>query len=132
MDTPPLPSQKNGLSGMAWLGIGCGGATVVGIIGAALLWCFAAPKLREITAEAAKDPTRAQAYGTVKLSMGLIEMVAADEPNKRYTLREKDNGKITTIYWDAKQHRPVTVEGDFSAIPADANPPDVPSELAPK
>jgi len=40
---------------------------------------------------------------------------------------------LTTIYWDARQKKPITIKGDFSAIPADAQlPPSSEPAPAPK
>jgi hypothetical protein len=50
-------------------------------------------------------------------------MAAEDDVNKRYTVREKQTGKLTTFYWNAKKGLPEKVDGDFSAIPADATAP---------
>lgn len=49
-------------------------------------------------------------------------MVAEDDANKRYTVKHKQNGKLTTIYWSSRKNEPVVIEGDFSAIPADNAP----------
>jgi hypothetical protein len=58
--------------------------------------------------------------------MGQLEIVAQDEEQKRYTLKDKKSGKMITIYWDEKKQVPVTVDGDFSSIPKDANSPATP------
>ena len=79
----------------------------------------------DFSKEAQKNPTRATA--SVMVSMGVGEMVAEDDVNKRYTVREKQSGKLTTFYWDAKTNSPKSVEGDFSAIPAEAREPEVPA-----
>jgi hypothetical protein len=135
MDTSPVPPQKKGLGGLAWLGIGCGALLViiaVVVIGAGV---FFGPKLKKFAEEAQKNPTRMAASTAVTVSAGTLEMAAEDDVNKRYTIREKRTGKLTTFYWNAKKNAPESVEGDFSAIPADANPPAEPapkSEAAPE
>jgi hypothetical protein len=53
------------------------------------------------------------------VTVGAGELIAEDDLNKRYTVREKKTGKLMTFYWDAKANAPKSVEGDFSAIPAD-------------
>jgi len=122
-----LPSQKKGLSGLAWLGIGCGGVVVIAIIGVVASFFLFGSQLKEFAEEAQKNPTRATASAMVKASFGQLEMVAEDEVNKRYTVKEKQSGKLTTIYWDAKKNSPEQVSGDFSAIPADAAAPSAPT-----
>jgi hypothetical protein len=59
---------------------------------------------------------------------GQIELVAEDDVNKRYTVREK-NGKMTTIYWNPQKNAPEVVAGDFSAIPT---APVAPAEAPPE
>ena len=47
----------------------------------------------------------------------ILEMLAKHRHFLRYTVREKANGKLTTIYWDEKKQAPEVIIGDFSAIP---------------
>ncbi len=103
---------------MAWLGIGCGGVVVIAIVGVVLTTFLFGDKIKEFAAEMEKNPTRAAASMMVKASVGQFEMVAEDDVNQRYTVREKKTGKLTTIYWDAKTKAPAVIEGDFTAIPA--------------
>ena len=127
MDTPPVPPQKKGLGVFAWLGIGCGALIVILVIITVIRGVFLGPKIKQFGQDFQKDPTRTMATTMVSVSMGQIEMVKEDDANKRYTVRQKGTGQLTTIYWDAKQGKPVTVQGDFSAIPADANSPATPA-----
>jgi len=129
MDNPSVPPQKKGLGALAWLGIGCGALIVIivlGVVGASVIF---GPKLKQFAEDAQKNPTRTVATTMVNVSMGQFVMVAEDDVNKRYTVKEKTSGKLTTIYWDEKTKAPVTIEGDFSAIPASASPQ---GELVPK
>jgi hypothetical protein len=126
----PVPPKK-GLGVLAWLGIGCGGLIVIFIIVVAIVGIRLAPAMKQFGADFQKNPTKATASMMVTASAGQFEMVAEDDVNKRYTLRQKGTGTLTTIYWDAKKQAPVTIPGDFSAIPADANPPATP-ESPPK
>jgi hypothetical protein len=86
--------------------------------------------MKDFAAEAQTNPTKATANAMVNMTGGQFEIVKADDANKRYTVRQKSTGQLTTIYWDAKQNKPVTVVGDFSAIPADANPAPAPATPA--
>ena len=113
MDTPP--PQKKGLGVLGWLGIGCGGIIVLGLIGIAVVVFMN----RGSIAEAQNNPTRFAATVAVKVSGGQLQIVAEDNEKKRYTLKDSKSGTMTTIYWSAKQNKPVTIQGDFSAIPAD-------------
>jgi hypothetical protein len=129
--TPP-PPQKKGLGALAWLGIGCGGLVVLIVIVVVVVGMRMGPAIKQFGADAQKNPTKATANMMVSIGNGQFEMVAEDDANKRYTIRQKANGKLMTIYWDDKKKAPVTIEGDFSAIPADANPPATPEGAAPK
>ncbi len=122
MDNSP-PSQKKGLGVFAWLGIGCGALLVIMVIGGVIASVFLGPKIKQFAEDAQKDPTRMTATTMVSVSLGQIEMVKEDQVNKRYTVRQKGTGQLTTIYWDARQGKPVVVQGDFSAIPVEANTP---------
>jgi hypothetical protein len=64
----------------------------------------------------------------VTFSAGQIEMVAEDDANKRYTVREKQSRKLTTIYWSEKKKLPRRSRVTSSAIPADAG---APAEVVP-
>lgn len=113
-----LPSQKKGLSPLAWIGIGCAGLVGLAILAVVLASVFFGDTIKEFVTEMDKNPTRAAAAMMVKVSAGQFEFVAEDDANKRYTVREKKTGKRTTIYLDPKTGKPAVVEGDFTAIPA--------------
>jgi len=115
MDTPP--PQKQGLGVLAWLGIGCGSLVVLGIIGVVIVTVFFGGKFKNFIEDTAKNPTKAPA--TMMVKMNLAEMVQEDDINHRYTVKEKQSGKLTTFYWSKSKNGPGQVTGDFSAIPAD-------------
>ena len=129
METP-TPPPKKGLGVLAWLGIGCGGVLVLLAILAVVGGIWMKPYLTKFAADAQTNPTKAAASLMISVSGGQFEMAAEDDINKRYTVRQKGTGALTTIYWDARQKKPITIKGDFSAIPADAQLPP-PSEPAP-
>ena len=117
MDTSSPTPQKKGLGVLAWLGIGCGGIVVLGIIGVGVFtWMFGG-NIKHLVEDAQKNPTRAIATVMVSASVGQIEMAAEDDAHLRYTVKEKQSGKLTTIYWSAKNKAPEVIAGDFSAIP---------------
>ena len=130
METPSPTSQKKGLGPLAWMGIGCGGLVVLGIIAFVVLTTMFGGKIKQFAEDAQKNPTRTTATTMVAVSAGQFEMVAEDDVKKRYTIREKQNGKLTTIYWDEKKKAPEVIPGDFSAIPADSAAPATPEPAA--
>lgn len=123
--TPPLPpahssTQKKGLGTGAKIGIGC--AAIIGllVIGLVVVSVMFGGKVKEFAEEAQKNPTRATA--SMMVSTGMMEMVAEDDANKRYTVKEKKSGELTTIYWSEKKQAPEVIPGDFSAIPPETEP----------
>jgi hypothetical protein len=129
METPPPALPKKGLGPLAWIGIGCGGIVALIVIGVVVFGMLFGGKIKEFAKEMQKNPARATATTMVTVSAGQFEMVAEDDVNKRYTVREKQSGKLTTIYWNAKKKAPEVIQGDFSAIPAEDAAPS--SEPAP-
>lgn len=129
METPP--PQKSGLGALAWIGIGCGGLVVLAIIGAVAFFMFFGGKIKQFAEDAQKNPTRTTATAMVGMTGGQFEMVAEDDANKRYTVREKKTGKLTTIFWNEKKKAPEVIPGDFSAIPSETAPEPTPAD-APK
>src|SRR5436190_255877 len=99
MDTPPALPER-GLGPLAWIGIGCGGIIALIVIGLVVFGVLFGPKLKQIAEDAKKNPARAAATAMVTMTGGQFELVAEDDVNKRYTVREKQNGKLTTIYWN--------------------------------
>ncbi len=100
------------------IGIGCGGIVLLAIIGLVIAAVMFGGKVKQFSEDAQKNPTRATATMMVSVSGGTMELIAEDDANKRYTIKEKKTGTLTTIYWDEKKKAPEVVQGDFSAIPA--------------
>ncbi len=117
MSPPSTPAPKNGLGTGAKIGIGCAAIIGLVIIGFVIVGIMFGPKMKQFAEEAQKNPTRATA--TMMVSTGAMEMVAEDDVNKRYTVKDKKSGGLTTIYWNEKKSAPEVIPGDFSAIPAD-------------
>ncbi len=114
--TPPSPAPKKGLGTGAKVGIGCGVIVVLAIIGMVIGGIMLGGKLKNF----ADNPTRSTAELMVTASVGTMEMVAQDDAKKRYTVKEKSSGKLTTIYWDEIKKTPEVISGDFSAIPSNS------------
>lgn len=112
------------MGALAWIGIGCGGIVALLIVGFLVVTFMFGGKIKDFVKDAENDPTRATAKMMVGVTGGHFEMVAEDEPGKRYTVREKKTGKLTTIYWSERTKSPEVIEGDFSAIPLPIPAPD--------
>ncbi len=93
---PPVAQQKKGLSPLAWIGIGCGGIVLVGLIAFVIVggWLFGKAK------DAAKDfqdnPAMASAKTIVKLNPEL-ELVSSDDDAGTLTVRNKKTGEVATV-----------------------------------
>jgi hypothetical protein len=140
---PAYPPQKKGLSGLAWLGIGCGGMIALLVVLGMLVGVLFGPKIKEVAPRLAtflesaeqkiapqvgtalenvqQNPARAAASLMISAGQGKFEMSGEDDANKRYTVRDKKSGALFTIYWDAQANTVKSVKGDFSAIPDTAN-----------
>ena len=127
----PPAAPKKGLGTGAKIGIGCGVVVLLAIIAAVIGFVMLKGTIKEFADEATKNPTRAAATMMVKASVGNMEMVAEDDANKRYTVKETKTGKLTTIYWNEKTNAPEVIEGDFSAIPVEPPAGAIPAPEAP-
>ncbi|RYD25635.1 MAG: hypothetical protein EOP87_24090 [Verrucomicrobiaceae bacterium] len=127
---PPVPPKK-GLGTGAIIGIGCGGLVLLALVGAVVAVMMFMPKLKQFSEDAQKNPTRATATMMVSVSGGQMQLIAEDDVGKRYTIKEKKSGKLTTIYWSDKTKAPEVVTGDFSAIPAETAPAPAPETPEP-
>ncbi len=127
---PPSPTSpsapKNGLGTGAKIGIGCGVLALLAIIVFAVVTVILGGKVKEFVEDAQDNPTRAVATMMVKVGGGSMEMVAEDDVNKRYTVKDTKSGELTTIYWSEKTNAPAVIEGDFSAIPVEAPAGEIP------
>ena len=106
--------SKKGLGTGAKIGIGCGAIIALIILGLVIVSVMFGDKFKKFAEDAQQNPTRATA--TMMVSAGAGTMVAEDDANKRYTVKDP-SGKLTTIYWDESKQAPVVIDGDFSAIP---------------
>jgi len=112
--------SKKGLGTGAKIGIGCGAIIALIILGLVIFSMIFGDKLKKFAEDAQQNPTRATA--TMMASAGAGTMVAEDDANKRYTLKDP-SGKLSTIYWDESKQAPEVIDGDFSAIPVVPAPP---------
>jgi hypothetical protein len=119
MDAAPSSDQKKGLGVLAWIGVGCGGVVALVLVAGIVLSMLFGGKLKDFMREAEKNPARASVNVAMKISGGQLVLVAEDDARKRYTLKDKKSGELTTFYWDEKKGSLEGVTGDFSAIPGE-------------
>ena len=124
--TPPLqappsrPVPQKGLGTGAKVGIGCGALVLLAILGFIVVGVMFGGKLKKFAEDAKMNPTKATATMMVTASAGTMEIIAEDNVNKRYTVKDKKTGALTTIYWSEKKKGPEVIQGDFSMIPVDS------------
>lgn len=112
----PTPNKK-GLGPLAIIGIGCGSIIALAVLGLVIAGIMFGGKFKKFAEDAQKNPTRTTATMMVTASGGKMQLVAEDDANKRYTVKETKSGELTTIYWNEAKNAPEVVTGDFSAIP---------------
>lgn len=114
MDQPPqMPSTpqaapaKKGLSAGAWIGIGCGGIVLLGIliavIGGMFIWGAVSGLL--------ENPEKAAAEMVVALNPEL-EAVSKDDDKGEMTIRTKDGKEMTLSYKDISEGRLEITDAD--------------------
>ncbi len=102
----------------AKVGIGCAIIVALLVILMIIASIMFGDELKSFAEEAQTNPTRATATMMVSASRGGMELVAEDDVNKRYTVKDADSGELTTIFWNEETGGPEVVKGDFSAIPS--------------
>ncbi len=103
----PEANSKKGLSPLAWVGIGCGGLIVLGLIAIVAGGMFVSGKVKQGLADANGNPERFAAEMVVKFNPDM-EMVEANDEEGKMTIRMKKTGEeMTFSYADIK-------EGKFS------------------
>jgi hypothetical protein len=113
MTSPAAPAKK-GMKPLAWVGIGCGGLLLLGIIAGIFGFVFLRGKIAEMTA----NPERTQAEMLVAFHPDL-EMVSSDAEKGEMTIRTKGGETKTLTYKEIAEGR--------AADPADQEDlPDMP------
>ena len=116
--TPPVnpapagAPAKKGLSGLAWVGIGCGGLILLGIIASVIFSIFIVKKTKELGADFNENPERAAAELVINFNPE-YEKVSTDDEAGTMTIRAKD-GTVMTLTYEA------IGEGRFTEEPAAA------------
>jgi len=110
---PPLSApKKKGLSPLAWIGIGCGGIVLLGLIAFVIVggWLFG--KAKDVAKDYQDNPAMASAKTLVKLNPEW-ELVDSDDDAGTLTIRDKKTGEETTVdFQDVKEGRISFKSGD--------------------
>jgi len=88
-----MTEQKKGLSTLAWIGIGCGGLLLVGIVVISVGGYFAAKTAADFIGD---NPAAAAAEAIVRLNPEL-DLIDSDREAGTITIREKSTGKEVTV-----------------------------------
>ena len=121
MDTPPpqFPqghvAPKKGLHPLAWVGIGCGGLLVLGIIAGAFLFGAVKKRYDEVVEDFAANPQKVVAEQVVKMNPDL-EMLSEDDETGEMTIRNTATGEETTISYQDLAEGKLTVTGSDGSV----------------
>lgn len=121
---PQMPPKKKGLHPLAWVGIGCGGLTLIGLIVIGLISWFAYTKVKEL----ARNPAKASAELMVQANPD-IEKVSENETAGEMTIRVKSTGEEITLKYNELANGKISIkdkdgnisvlgQGDLSKVPA--------------
>jgi len=122
---PAYPPQKKGLGGLAWLGIGCGGVVVLGVILTVLVSMFFGARINKLPKQG-EEPRANRCERDDRRGGDSLRWPRKMTPPALYCPRQAER-QTHHLYWDAKAKTVKNVEGDFSAIPAEADAPGTPA-----
>ena len=88
-----MTEPKKGLSPLAWIGIGCGGLLLIGILVVSVGGYFAAKTVSDFVGD---NPAADAAEAIVRINPEL-ELVESDREAGTITIREKSTGKEVTV-----------------------------------
>lgn len=118
--TPPPPAgtaaKKKGLSPLAWVGIGCGGLLILGLIAFVIAAALGLSWLGGQVDEFEDNPAMASAKMLVRVNPEL-ELVEADDEAGTLTVRNKETGEVVTVGLDEIEEGRIRFEsGDGEEI----------------
>lgn len=97
-ETPGTPPKK-GLPVIAWVGIGCGGLVILGVIVIVILGVIFGRMAGDVVAEMGKNPAKATVMIMAKVDSD-IEIVSSDDAAKTVTVKMKSTGETVTLSMD--------------------------------
>lgn len=112
--------SNKGLSPIAWVGIGCGGLLVVGLIALVAVGMFVGKKVKDAVADADGNPERFAAEMFVKMNPDL-EMIESGKEDGMMKIRVKKSGEeISVSYKDLKEGKLSIGTADGGSVKFDA------------
>jgi hypothetical protein len=115
---PQIPGneiKKKGLSTLAWVGMGCGGIVLIGIVCVALVGYWGYSKFQSVTTGLGKK----RAELVLQMSSDL-EKVSENEATGEMTVRVKSTNEQITMKYDdlVKGQFPKFAKGDLAKVPS--------------
>lgn len=123
-DTTPKSGStgksNKGLSPLAWVGIGCGGLLVVGLVALVAVGVFVGMKVKDAVADADGNPERFAAEMVVKMNPDL-EIIESGKEEGKMKIRVKKSGEeISVSYRDIKDGKLSIETADGGGVKFDA------------
>lgn len=127
MTPPPAPTERQGLSPLAWTGIGCGSLAIIAIVALAFAFGWGMRKASEFAGKLSGYATDPVALVELLASQSPdVEIVSKDETAETITVRNNADGKeITLNYKDLRDGSLSLINQDgefnFEISPADGS-----------
>lgn len=125
---PGSEVKKKGMPALAWVGIGCGGIVLIGIVCVVLAGFWGFRKVKEVAKELTSNPGKSSAEFVVASNKDL-EKVSENDETGEMTIRIKSSGQQLTLKYDDLAKGRVMVKdkdgnvtqlglGDLERVPA--------------
>jgi len=111
---------NKGLSPLAWVGIGCGGLLVVGLVALVVVGMLVGKKVKDAVADADGNPERFAAEMIVKMNPDLEMIESGKEEGKRKIRVKKSGEEISVSYQDIKEGKLSIETADGGSVKFDA------------
>lgn len=113
-----MSEQKKGLSPLAWIGIGCGGLLIIGMIVVTIGGYFAVKTASDFVGD---NPAAAAAEAIVSLNPEL-ELIESNREAGTMTVRETSTGKQVTVDYSALERGELSFDdGSGETVSIDAS-----------
>ncbi len=103
--------MANKLSPLAWIGIGCVGLVLVGVIGAGVFFIWIKGKAEDFAGEMEKNPALAMAKGIAAVNPEL-DIVSSDDQAQTVTIKNNKTGETATFDFNQLKEGKLTFTTD--------------------